>query len=131
MLRLMSSGCFTTSNPPTVAFPEVGGSNPHRMRMVVDLPAPFGPRKPKISPGVTSSDTSFTAMKSPNFFTRWSMWTAGPVRLGCMRRLTLAVVSTNERNKNIFERRLYLLELERGNRVQLFGRSDFRIQKKM
>ena len=33
--------------------PDVGRSSPHSMRMVVDLPAPLLPRKPKISPRAT------------------------------------------------------------------------------
>jgi hypothetical protein len=32
---------------------------PQSMRMVVDLPAPLGPRKPKISPRRTSKLTRF------------------------------------------------------------------------
>ena len=36
------------------------------MRMVVDLPAPLAPRKPKISPCFTENDRSFTATKRPN-----------------------------------------------------------------
>src|SRR5664280_591330 len=36
------------------------------MRIVVDLPAPFAPRYPKISPFATSKDTSSTATKEPN-----------------------------------------------------------------
>src|SRR5262245_47504548 len=51
--------------PPTVAAPEVGASRPQSMRMVVDLPAPLLPRKPKISPRATSNDTLSTATKSP------------------------------------------------------------------
>src|SRR5882724_11925944 len=39
---------------------------PHSMRMVVDLPAPLGPRTPKISPLFTESDTSRTATSDPN-----------------------------------------------------------------
>jgi hypothetical protein len=38
--------------------------------MVVDLPAPFGPRKAKIEPVSTSKLMSFTAVKSSNFFVR-------------------------------------------------------------
>src|SRR6187431_1951192 len=38
---------------------------PHNMRMVVDLPAPFGPSTPKISPRITSSETSRTACSEP------------------------------------------------------------------
>ena len=33
--------------------PEVGASKPVRILMVVDFPAPFGPRKPKNCPAVT------------------------------------------------------------------------------
>ncbi len=35
------------------------------MRIVVDLPAPFGPRKPVTRPGCATKDTSSTARKSP------------------------------------------------------------------
>ena len=45
-----ASGSRATSYPATCARPEVGFSRPQSMRMVVDLPAPFGPRKPKTSP---------------------------------------------------------------------------------
>src|SRR5258706_15829659 len=38
---------------------------PHSMRIVVDLPAPFGPSTPKISPFFTESDTSRTATSEP------------------------------------------------------------------
>ena len=39
--------------PLTVAPPALGASSPRIMRMVVDLPAPFGPRKPVTRPGRT------------------------------------------------------------------------------
>ncbi len=52
--------------------PLVGFSSVVSTLMVVVLPAPFGPRNAKISPFFTSNDTSFTAAKSPNFFTRFS-----------------------------------------------------------
>ena len=42
--------------------PEVGGMKPVTMRIVVDLPAPFGPRKPSTSPRSTENDRSFTAI---------------------------------------------------------------------
>ena len=38
--------CLTTSKPATRAVPAVGGSSVVSMCTVVDLPAPFGPRKP-------------------------------------------------------------------------------------
>src|ERR1700748_2701679 len=39
--------------------------------MVVVFPAPFGPRKAKISPADTSNETSLTALNEPNVFTRF------------------------------------------------------------
>src|ERR1022692_4730625 len=48
----------------------VGVNKPHNMRMAVDLPAPLGPRNPKISPFFTARETSSTATNEPNFFTR-------------------------------------------------------------
>ncbi len=41
------------------------------MRMVVDLPAPFGPRKPKISPRCTENEIPATALNAPNRFSRF------------------------------------------------------------
>jgi len=49
--------------------PAVGVSRPHSMRMTVDFPAPLGPRKPKISPFETRSDTWSTATNAPKVFT--------------------------------------------------------------
>ena len=50
MLRRTSSRSLTTSWPATSAEPPVGRTSVQSMLIVVDLPAPFGPRKPKISP---------------------------------------------------------------------------------
>src|SRR5262249_19172714 len=66
MRLLTPSGSLVTSMPPTVAAPDVGTSSPQSMRIVVDLPAPLLPRKPKISPRCTSNVTPSTATKSPN-----------------------------------------------------------------
>ena len=46
--------------------PAVGASSPASMRIVVDLPEPFGPRKPKMPPRGMSKLTLSTAVKSPN-----------------------------------------------------------------
>ena len=51
------------SSPSTRTVPLVGGKMPSSMRMVVVLPAPFGPRKPTISPGATSRLTPSTAVR--------------------------------------------------------------------
>ena len=58
----------TTSNPATKAFPEDGFKRVVRIIMVVLLPAPFGPRNPKISPSWTLSEILSTAFIFPNFF---------------------------------------------------------------
>src|ERR671922_1967059 len=68
MRFLTSSGCSMTSNPPTVAVPEVGHRKQVSMRMVVVLPAPFGPRKPTISPFFTSNEIWSTARLRAYFF---------------------------------------------------------------
>jgi hypothetical protein len=49
------------------------------MEMVVVLPAPFGPSKLKTSPVWMSNETPSTAVKSPNFLTKF--WTS---RIGGM-----------------------------------------------
>ena len=45
--------------------PAVGGVSPVIIRIVVDLPAPLGPRKPVTVPGAHSNDTSLTAVCAP------------------------------------------------------------------
>lgn len=42
--------------------------------IVVVFPAPLGPRNAKISPALTSKEMSLTAVKLPNFLTRWLTW---------------------------------------------------------
>jgi hypothetical protein len=54
-----------TSKPQTRALPEVGARKPASIFIVVDLPAPFGPRKPSTSPGSTRKLTSSTAGRAP------------------------------------------------------------------
>ncbi len=66
MRRLISSRWVRMSKPATVPWPPEGSRSPQSIRMVVDLPAPLGPRKPKISPGRTSRLMRLTATKSPN-----------------------------------------------------------------
>ena len=59
------------------AVPEVGANIPVSIFTVVDLPAPFGPRNPKISPGCTSRDRPSTALLSPNTRVRFSVLIIG------------------------------------------------------
>src|SRR6185436_5382661 len=79
---LAASGSFFKSWPLIVIAPDVGLSSPAIMRMVVVLPAPFGPRKPWISPGATSSDTPSTAVKLPYRLTTLSTLIMAKARSG-------------------------------------------------
>ena len=54
------------SNSPILTVPAEGGMKPVTIRMVVDLPAPLGPRKPSTSPRSTVKETPFTATFGPN-----------------------------------------------------------------
>src|SRR6478736_5510675 len=80
MRRFASSGESSTSKPPTVTLPSVGGMKPVIIRMVVDLPAPFGPRKPSTSPRSTVNEIPSTARFAPKDFTRLSILI---INLGC------------------------------------------------
>src|SRR5450755_3470610 len=62
MRFLTSMGFSRTSYPATLAVPEVGGRKQVRMRIVVVLPAPLGPRKPTICPFSTSKEMLSTAI---------------------------------------------------------------------
>src|SRR5213079_383620 len=61
------SDSLITSNPLISAVPAVGCSSVTSMRISVDLPAPLGPSRPKISPSSTAKLMPSTAVKSPNF----------------------------------------------------------------
>src|ERR1700682_301184 len=98
MCSFTASDCFDTSNPLTDALPEVGSRNPHRMRMVVDLPAPLGPRKPKISPRRTARLTWSTAVNVPKRFTKSRISTALSVSICCSR-------AAHQRDEDVLERR--------------------------
>jgi|GEM_PF-5855555 hypothetical protein len=55
----------STDWPNSVALPSVGGSRPVSIFIVVDLPQPLEPKKPKISPRSIVKETWSTATKSP------------------------------------------------------------------
>ena len=61
------SGCSRSAyaRPSIRAVPDVGGSRPRIIRMVVDLPAPFGPRNPVTCPARMSTDRPYTAVLVP------------------------------------------------------------------
>src|SRR3954453_18252565 len=68
--------------------PPVGATRPSSMRSVVDLPAPFGPRKPVTAPARTSKLRSSTATTSPKrLLSPWTSITAicrSPWRFRCL-----------------------------------------------
>src|SRR3954471_2163492 len=66
MDRRTSSGLSKTSCEFTVAEPVLGEMKQVKIRIVVDLPAPFGPRKPTTSPRFTSKFTLSRARTTPN-----------------------------------------------------------------
>jgi len=63
--------------PATRASPEVGGNRVVSILMVVVLPAPFEPSRPKISPALTERVSSFTAVNDPNRRVRCSISRTG------------------------------------------------------
>src|SRR5947199_1825795 len=54
------------SSPPTRMTPRSGRCTPPRMRIKVDLPAPFSPTTAWISPNATAKSTPSSAMVAPN-----------------------------------------------------------------
>src|ERR1051325_4097489 len=74
--RLISSPCVSTSSPMTFAEPLLGARSPVRMLMVVDLPAPLGPRNPKNEPSGTSSVSPSSAGRPLNERDSWNVWIA-------------------------------------------------------
>src|SRR5215218_6262679 len=89
------SCCGTTPRRPRIRGPSAFGSRSRMrsvpaltgdthatMRMVEVLPAPFGPRNPKLSPGATSKSIASTAVNSPNRFVKPRAWMSGGVSVG-------------------------------------------------
>ncbi len=57
-----------------VSVPSEIGETQATIRMVLVLPAPLGPRKPKLSPGATSKSMASTAVNEPNRLVRPRAW---------------------------------------------------------
>jgi hypothetical protein len=70
--RRTGSSSSEYGRPRTAVLPAVGRTRPRSARIVVDLPAPFGPRNPVIRPGSTEKVRSSTASVAPNRFVRLS-----------------------------------------------------------
>ena len=60
-------GRSANCSPLMVAVPDVGDVSPTTTRMVVDLPAPLGPRNPVTRPGWAEKETWSTAVYRPCF----------------------------------------------------------------
>src|SRR5262249_35917458 len=74
-----SIACLKASLPRTFASPRSTGIRPARMRMVVDLPAPFSPRRAKIEPGGTSRETPLRTLLPPKLLLTLLSSRAGPI----------------------------------------------------
>src|SRR3954470_14445590 len=61
-----SGGSRVTSAPAKETVPEVSGRSPVRQLKKVDLPAPLGPIRPRMSPCSTDTEAPSTALKAPN-----------------------------------------------------------------
>src|SRR6266571_2503115 len=84
----VSGEARVTSSPSNRTDPAVGARSPERQLKNVDLPAPFGPIRPMMSPSWTSRSASDTARKLPNncVTARASSSMAGLERVGCFPR---------------------------------------------
>src|SRR3981081_3688857 len=80
MRRFTAIGFSCTSRPHTETAPALGGMKPVIMRMVVDLPAPLGPRNPSTSPLPTSKETPSTARFGPKDLLRLSTLITAPLQ---------------------------------------------------
>ena len=65
MRGITSGSCAVTSAPSTRSRPPVGLARPSRQRIVVVLPDPLGPRKPKTPPSGTARSSPSTRHRAP------------------------------------------------------------------
>ena len=72
-----SESLASTGLPNSIASPSVAGIRPVSIFIVVDLPQPLDPRKPKISPRSMVKFTEFTAVNFPNRRVRFLATMAG------------------------------------------------------
>ncbi|MGY4497087.1 hypothetical protein ACVWYH_001014 [Bradyrhizobium sp. GM24.11] len=67
---ILCAGRPATFSPSNTTSPAVGRSMPITLFIAVDLPEPFGPIRPKISPPLTSKPRFFTAVNPPKRLVR-------------------------------------------------------------
>src|ERR1035438_5741500 len=66
MARRTPTACVVMEKPATRASPDVGGNSVVSILIVVVLPAPLEPSKPKTSPALTERVRASTAVNEPN-----------------------------------------------------------------
>src|SRR3954453_13426016 len=104
MRRCRSTASRHGSPPRSATVPLLARSRPSSTRIVVDLPAPLGPRKPVMSPGATVRSRPSRALVRPNVLTNPCISTAGwvaPLVLARCRDVAVIVISSSrvaERN---------------------------------
>src|SRR5690606_12858979 len=91
--------------PNTLPDPSVGCRIPQSILIVVDLPAPLLPRKPKTSPRRTRKVTPSTATKPENTFVSLSASTANSSVTD------LPLLFSHQRNEKIFEGWIYRFDI--------------------
>src|SRR6266550_4597620 len=80
MLRIACSKLRRTSKPQISMLPCVGLMRPTSMRIVVVLPAPLGPRKPKTSPAWMAKEMLSTIVRLPMTLIRLRATRTGSMR---------------------------------------------------
>src|SRR5580693_1674708 len=116
--RISSALAGSSGSPATTADPDVGAIRVPRIRTVVVLPAPLGPKKPNTSPRATRNDTSATAVREPKTLVRWltSIAAAGPRaasggRVGLEDDPETALIASPPRSSDAVGNILVLIEL--------------------
>src|SRR5438046_2129367 len=83
--RLSRRAPATQSMPATCAVPPLGRARPTRILMVVVLPAPFGPTRPRIWPRSTVIVSRSRATSLPYLLVRSRVWTTDwPADILCL-----------------------------------------------
>src|SRR5436305_7276070 len=97
-----SGGRLVMSWPSKRTLPDVASKSPVRQLNKVDLPAPFGPIRPRMSPCSSVTEAASTALKLPNAFvtSRASRSMSDPRRNLCRRRLAASRPESIDQREN-------------------------------
>src|SRR3972149_6457565 len=105
MAFLTAFCAFAASKPITFALPLVGLIRVLSILISVVLPAPFGPRRPKVSPSAILNETSLSAARLPYFLTRLEISTDGGIsfkRQEACPRMYLSGARNKKQKKSVF-----------------------------